>query len=68
MVVQMGEDFWGVGIEHIGGRNEWLYMDNFQVRSLPVSSVSTLLTSFDQCMSLIQFQTSLMIQRTPRGI
>jgi len=48
MVVQMGENFWGVRIEHIGGCNEWLSMDNLQVRSLPVSPASALLTSFEQ--------------------
>ena len=48
MVVQMGEDFWGVGIDHICGRNEWLSMDNLQVRSVPVSSASALLNSFEQ--------------------
>jgi hypothetical protein len=34
-----------VGIEHTGGRNEWLSMDNLQVRSLSVSFASALLTS-----------------------
>jgi hypothetical protein len=53
MVVQMGEDFWGVGIEHIGGRNEWLSMDNLQVRSVPVSSASALLNGFEQRVSLM---------------
>ena len=53
MVAQMVKDFWGVGIEHTGGHNKRLSMDNLQVRGLPVSSASALLTSFEQCVFLV---------------
>ena len=49
----MSKDFWGVGIERIGGRDEWLSMDNLQVFSLPVSSATALLTIFEQRVSLM---------------